>query len=91
LELAKSAVQARLAAGALVNGPAASVFWHAGEFGTGEEWVLTLKTTSERYPELEAHLLANHPWTNPELTAVPIAAAPLPYLDWVARSVSPKS
>jgi len=52
IELAQSAVQARLAASAQVHGPAASVFWHEGEFGTSEEWILLLKTTADRYAEL---------------------------------------
>ena len=50
--LAESVVRARLAAGAQVVGPVTSVFWHLGEFGTGEEWQLLLKTTAERYPAL---------------------------------------
>jgi periplasmic divalent cation tolerance protein len=33
-----------------------SVFWHLGEFGTGEEWQQLLSTRIERYPALEAHL-----------------------------------
>jgi periplasmic divalent cation tolerance protein len=56
-ELARGAVEARLAAGSQVVGPVTSVFWHLGEFGTGEEWQVVLKTTEERYPELEKHLV----------------------------------
>ena len=44
-ELARGAVEARLAAGGQVVGPVTSVFWHQGEFGTGEEWQVVLKTT----------------------------------------------
>lgn len=72
IDLAGPAVQKRLAAGAQIIGPVTSVFWHLGEYGTGEEWQLLLKTTMDRYPELEAHLLEHHPWDNPELCAVPI-------------------
>ncbi|ARX80610.1 cation tolerance protein CutA [Streptomyces alboflavus] len=51
--MARTVVRERLAAGAQIIGPVTSVFWHAGEFGTGEEWQLLLKTTVEQYPELE--------------------------------------
>lgn len=84
--LAKSAVEARLAAGAQVIGPVTSVFWHLDEFGTGEEWQAVLKTTEERYPELEKHLLEHHEWKTPEITAIPLAAGLAPYLDWVERT-----
>jgi periplasmic divalent cation tolerance protein len=37
IRLAETAVRGRLAAGAQIVGPVVSVFWHRGEFGTGEE------------------------------------------------------
>jgi periplasmic divalent cation tolerance protein len=86
LALAKGAVEARLAAGGQVVGPVTSVFWHLGEFGTGKEWQAILKTTEDCYEGLERHLVEHHEWTNPEITAVPIAAGLAPYLDWVDRS-----
>lgn len=86
LALAKGAVEARLAAGGQVVGPLTSVFWHQGEFGTGEEWQAILKTTDERYKQLERHLVEQHEWTNPEITAVPLVAGLAPYLDWVERT-----
>ncbi|MGW6528378.1 divalent-cation tolerance protein CutA [Streptomyces venezuelae] len=87
-ELAGGAVKNRLAAGAQIIGPVTSVFWHAGEFGTGEEWQLLLKTSSERYPALERHLVDNHPWTNPEICATPIVAGADPCLQWIAASTT---
>lgn len=86
IKLARSTVEARLAAGGQVVGPVTSVFWHQGEFGTGEEWQVILKTTDERYEELERHLVEHHEWTNPEITAIPVAAGLAPYLDWVERT-----
>lgn len=88
IALARSAVEARLAAGAQIVGPVTSVFWHLGEFGTGEEYQLLLKTTAARYPELEAHLLAAHPWDNPEVIAVPIEAGSRACLDWIDNSTN---
>ncbi len=89
IELARSAVGERLAAGTQIIGPVTSAFWHDGEFGTGEEWQLLLKTTRARYPELEAHLLKNHPWQNPEVAAVAIEAGSKGCLDWIAASTAP--
>ncbi|MFD7550685.1 divalent-cation tolerance protein CutA [Streptomyces sp. NPDC059578] len=86
--LAGSAVKARLAAGAQVIGPVTAVFWHLGEYGTGQEYKVLLTTTWDRYPELEAHLLAEHPWDNPEVIAVPIVAGAAPALEWIQGSVT---
>ncbi|WP_326607985.1 divalent-cation tolerance protein CutA [Streptomyces sp. NBC_01799] len=87
IDLAGPAVQERLAAGAQIIGPVTSVFWHLGEYGTGEEWQLLLKTTTDRYPELEAHLLEHHPWDNPEVCAVPITLGADRCKKWIADSV----
>ncbi|RBM23804.1 divalent-cation tolerance protein CutA [Streptomyces sp. PT12] len=86
--LALGAVDARLAAGAQIVGPVISVFRHLGQFGTGEEWQLLLRTTTDRYPALEAHLLEHHPWNNPEIVALPIAAGSAGYLDWIRRTTT---
>jgi periplasmic divalent cation tolerance protein len=85
VKLAQSVVAARLAAGAQIVGPVASVFWHQGEFGTGEEWQLLLKTRADRYAALELHLLEHHPWKNPEVSAVPLTGAE-GYLRWIDRT-----
>jgi periplasmic divalent cation tolerance protein len=86
--LARSAVKARLAASAQVIGPVASFFWHEGEYGEGEEYVAAFRTTALQYPALEAHLLAEHPWKNPEVSAVPLVAGSGPYLEWISRTVA---
>jgi periplasmic divalent cation tolerance protein len=65
-----------------------SVYWHAGSLGSGEEWQVVLKTTREQYPALEAHLLDRHPWDNPEVSAVPLAAGSTRYLEWVHRTTA---
>jgi periplasmic divalent cation tolerance protein len=85
LRLAESAIKAGLAAGGQVAGPVESFFWHEGEFGQGEEWSVSFKTTAARYADLEAHLIANHEWKNPEVTAIPLARASAAYVGWVER------
>jgi periplasmic divalent cation tolerance protein len=80
-------VESKLAAGAQIIGPVISAFWHLGEFGTGEEWQLLLKTSAERFKELEAFLVAHHPWDNPEIAAVPIVAGSASFFEWLEQSV----
>ncbi|MEU6381080.1 divalent-cation tolerance protein CutA [Streptomyces sp. NPDC046909] len=86
--LARSAVAEHLAAGAQIIDPITSAFWHDGEFGTGEEWQLLLKTTRARCAELEAHLLKNHPWRNPEIAAVAIETGSKGCLDGITANTA---
>ena len=88
MALARSAVEARLAASAQIVGPVESVFWHLGELGTGEEWQLLLRATADDYTSLEAHLIAEHPWDNPEVTALPLTHAAPAYLAWLQRTTT---
>ncbi len=86
VRIAASAVQGKLAAGAQIVGPVVSVFWHAGEYGEGEEWQLLLKTTTARYAELEALVIREHSWEKPEVCATPIIAGATDYLAWLDKS-----
>lgn len=89
--LGRDAVKARLAAGAEVTGPTRTFFWHLGEFGEGEEWRVALQTTKARYPELETFILANHPWSNPRLTAVELVNGSAACLEWIRQAVAAQS
>jgi periplasmic divalent cation tolerance protein len=87
LALVSGAVQQRVAASAHVVGPVSSAFWHLNEFGTGEEWSAVLITTDEKYAELEAFVLANHPWQSPQLIAVAVTAASAANVDWARQAL----
>ena len=91
VSLVNEAVRQRFAASAQIKGPVTSAFWHYGEFGTGEEWEAVLLTTEDRYPDLEAFLLANHPWKNPQLTAVVVERASAGFVEWARQAVSASS
>jgi periplasmic divalent cation tolerance protein len=80
--LVSEAVRRRLAVSAQISGPVISAFWHLGEFGTGEEWQAVMLTTVERYADLEAFLLAEHPWDNPQVTATAVVAASAACVAW---------
>jgi periplasmic divalent cation tolerance protein len=82
--VATSAVSARLAACAQVSGPVTSTYWWRGAVESATEWIVTFKTTVERYPALEKHLRDEHPYDVPEILCLPIVAGSPAYLDWVA-------
>jgi len=83
--LADSAVRARLAACAQVDGPITSTYWWQGELESAQEWRVLYKTTAERYPELEAHIRAEHGYAVPEVIVGDIPTGSRPYLDWLTE------
>ncbi|WP_443075644.1 divalent cation tolerance protein CutA [Streptosporangium sp. NBC_01469] len=53
-----------------------------------EEWQIFLRTTAERYPSLETHLISEHPWDNPEVTFTSIDGGSAPYLEWLSKTTA---
>ncbi len=65
-----------------------SVYRWQGRIEQDEEILLLIKTTRERYPDLERDLRARHPYEVPEIIAVPIDRGLPDYLRWIAESVN---
>jgi periplasmic divalent cation tolerance protein len=87
--LADALVGKRLAACVNILAPCRSIFRWKGEVQHDEEHPMLIKTTFERYPELEAEIRAQHPYELPEIVAVPIERGLPGYLAWVADETSP--
>ena len=83
MELARAAVQARLAACAQVAGPIASTYWWEGGIERAEEWLIMLKLPADRYGELAAFIAERHSYDEPEIVALPILAGSASYLSWI--------
>ncbi len=82
-KLAAMLVERRLAACVNILAPCVSVYrWH-GKIQHDEEHPLLIKTVTERYPELEMSIRANHPYELPEIIAVPVIRSLPAYLAWV--------
>lgn len=88
--LARSAVEARVAACAQVAGPLSSTYWWRGAVEVAEEWQVVFKTTAARYPALEEHIRANHGYDVPEILCSPVDAGNPPYLAWVSAETQPR-
>jgi periplasmic divalent cation tolerance protein len=87
-EIAKSAVRERLAASAQLVGPVASTYWWEGEIEHAEEWMVVLKTTSERFDELADLITEQHSYDTPEIIALPVTAGSADYLSWVTEQTT---
>lgn len=83
--LARAALEKRLAACANLVPQLESHYWWQGKLETSAECLIVFKTTSTRLPELEACILAHHPYKVPEFVVVPIAGGTKAYLNWLLR------
>lgn len=81
--LADSLVAGRVAACVNILAPCRSVYRWKNEVQHDEEHPVLIKTTRDRYPDLEAAIRAGHPYELPEIIALPVTAGLPAYLGWV--------
>jgi len=81
--LADALIGGRFAACVNVLAPCRSVYRWKDAVQHDEEHPVLIKTTDERYPELERAIRAHHPYELPEIVAVPIERGLPAYLDWI--------
>ncbi len=87
--LAREVVRLRLAACANVLAPATSFYRWEGREEQATEVPVLLKSTRERYPELERAILDLHPYRLPEILVLPVERGYENYLGWVADECKP--
>ncbi|MBI4006623.1 MAG: divalent-cation tolerance protein CutA [Gammaproteobacteria bacterium] len=63
-----------------------SYFRWGNKVDFAEEYLLLIKTTRDRYPEVEQKIESLHPYELPEIIAVPINAGLEGYLHWITQN-----
>jgi periplasmic divalent cation tolerance protein len=84
--LARSAVEAKLAACGQIAGPIESVYWWDGALEDSVEYQVWFKTTADRYDALAAHIAELHAYDVPEILRVPVDGGGASYLAWIRAS-----
>jgi len=87
--LARALVQRRLAACVNVLAPATSFFRWEGREEQAAEVPVLIKSTRERWPALESAIRELHPYSTPEIIALPVVAGLESYLGWVEAECRP--
>ena len=82
--LARSLVEARLAACVSIGAPVESLYHWRGQIETAEEVPVVVKTRVERYRDVETVIRSQHPYELPEILAVPVVDGLARYIDWIA-------
>ena len=81
--LARELVSLRLAACVNVLAPVTSFYRWEGRDEQATEYPVLIKSTRDRYAQLESAIRARHPYGVPEIIAWPIDLGSAAYLDWV--------
>ncbi len=84
--ISKKLVEERLAACIQII-PMKSRYWWQGRVEEASEYLLIIKTTDKKYPELERRIKELHNYTVPEILAIPVVRGYKPYLDWLSNEI----
>ncbi len=85
--MARDLVESKLAACVNVLPSVQSIYRWQGEVETAQEILLLIKTTSDRFPELQRRIIHLHSYETPEIIALPVSMVSDKYLAWIQESV----
>jgi periplasmic divalent cation tolerance protein len=86
--IASSLVAERLAACVNILSGVESVYRWEGKVARDSEILLIIKTTDDKYSQMEKRVKALHSYSTPEVIAFRIERGSDAYLDWLRKSVS---
>ncbi|MCX7989394.1 MAG: divalent-cation tolerance protein CutA [Aquificaceae bacterium] len=86
-ELAEYIIQKRLGACVNVVPEVNSIYWWKGNIERDRESLLVVKTSAKKFEELLRGVKSIHPYTVPEIIALPIVAGNEDYLRWIDDSL----
>jgi periplasmic divalent cation tolerance protein len=81
--LAEKLLTSRLAACVNIVPGVLSLYEWRGKLEREQEFLLLIKSRSDRFAELEKLVQSSHSYELPELIAVPIEEGLAPYLNWI--------
>lgn len=89
-KVARSLVEARVAACVNIVPGVRSVYRWQGAIEEESEWMLVIKSTRDCFEPLATELRKVHSYQIPEVIALPIVDGNSEYLDWIGREVIKK-
>jgi periplasmic divalent cation tolerance protein len=86
--IARAAVEAKFAACVnVVINPVESIYRWKGKVEISREYLLVMKSTAKRLPDLERMVRSMHSYDVPEFLVLPVVSGSHDYLGWLVESV----
>lgn len=89
--IASGLLAARLAACVSIQAPCRSHYRWQGKLEVAEEIPLLIKTRRECYSAVQEMITALHPYSVPEIIALPVIEGLPAYLDWLMAETTPEA
>ncbi|MYV78134.1 MULTISPECIES: divalent-cation tolerance protein CutA [Streptomyces] len=87
-EIARAAVEARLAAGAHIDARMTTFYWWKEAVQHEREYRISFKTTADKATELQAWVHERHPYEVPQWIVLPTVGTSQEYLAWVEKETT---
>jgi len=85
-EVGRALVERRLAACVQISSQMISIYSWKGEIHEDPEYLLFIKTTAGRTPDVIKYIREVHPYEIPEIITTPVISGFDGYIDWVKAS-----
>ncbi len=87
-EIANYIIENKLGACVNVIAEVSSIYWWKGNIERDKESLLVVKTSAQKFKDLLEGVKSIHPYTVPEIIAMPIVAGNEDYLKWIDDSLA---
>jgi periplasmic divalent cation tolerance protein len=85
--IAQKLIRCRMVACAQIAGPIESTYAWRGKVETSSEWSCSFKTRRDKYDDVEAAIVALHPYETPEILCFAVDGGYAKYLRWIDESI----
>lgn len=89
-KMATSILSARLAACAQISSGISSYYWWNNAIDNSNEYILSLKTQSKIFQDLEKYIADNHSYDTPEIIAISLSHVSDAYGEWIIQETEGK-